>query len=1420
MSSLLPLLTDGGAKTWMTPECISINRLPMRATLYPFPTAGEARKAAREDSPWFQLLDGQWEFRMAARPEAVTAEDVAWDTDRREWDTVAVPGNWTLQGYGHPHYTNSQMPFPDEPPFVPDENPTGIYSTRVHIPAAWAGRRVVIHFGGTESVLYLYVNGQPVGMSKDTRLPSEFDLSPFISYGAENVVVAIVVKWSDASFVEDQDQWWMAGLHREVYLYCTDAHVWIEDVFAEGKLENDYADGRLLVTAKVGFAREPEEGWRMEVRLFDPQGKRVLRQPALAPIPFGSTGAWPRGQADIDLPIPRPQVWSAELPRLYRLVVSLLDPQGRVVEACAVRIGFRSVEVRDRQLLVNGRPVFIQGVNRHDHHDTKGKALDRETLRLDAVTMKRFNVNAVRCSHYPNDPYWLDLCDELGLYVIDEANVESHGFYNQICRDRRYASAFLERAIRMVERDKNHPSVILWSLGNEAGYGPNHDAMTAWIRAYDPSRPLHYETAIRMLQSPTLKSPARKFDAGYFATDIVCPMYASIADIVAWAKDKKHPYQRRPLILCEYSHAMGNSNGSLADYWDAFEKYPGLQGGFIWEWIDHGLKQRTADGREYWAYGGDFGDTPNDANFVCDGLVWPDRTPHPALYEFKHLAQPVRLGRYHAKTQTLEVCNRQDFDTLAWVKGEWELKAECRVLASGKLPALDAGPRQKQILPLHLPDWRRAGSVGSEVFLHVRFRAARRSAWSEADHEVGSGQVFLGKIRPRSRHRTPGASATEPLTVKETAGGSATISNAAVSLEVSLRDGQLTSLRWADGEEIMVNGPRLQVWRSATDNDGIRLMDKPNRPLGRWLAQGLDALALRTVSAKLKRRRADGSVTFSVEQVAACTASPRAVRHRCDYTLWPDGSLQAENVFDVDRAVADLPRLGVGWVLRAGLENLRWFGRGPYENYLDRNRASLVDVHADTVTGQYVPYILPQEHGNHTDVRWLSLGDGTRAGLRVRAGDGSGTLEFSVSHFTAADLFAARHTCDLKPRPEVFLNLDCRQRGLGTASCGPDTLERYRIGAGRYRFDYVFRALASALTGRRRGRKRGSHRVNRSLRHGTGPRRPPGILRGSHANPRSPSRARHPSFFHLLSSLRPTAPRPPGLPTHPIPPPAPRPGPIPSRQGRAARCGRPPCRRAATVRGTKPPVSISRRAPPGCLRAPRKSGARVAAFHLSAPAAGSRLLPVGSRARQSSSDKPRPPPPGTSAGCRPDGPADARSSPRARLESLRPARDQRRGDPAFVRIMLVAHERRVAQRGPALAFVNRGSGISGVFAFQPPFRPRLRVSAVVTQEEDQRVVQLSSLPQPIHHPADGPVHVLHDGRVNRHDVIKPVLLLRGERIPRRHLRLAGRKRPTGIDQPQLDLSLVAGFPQRVPTGTVFPTIPRDLFLGCLQRVMR
>ncbi|MFI5356157.1 MAG: glycoside hydrolase family 2 TIM barrel-domain containing protein, partial [Opitutales bacterium] len=727
----MELLQTGNLRTWQSPETLSFNRLPARATLYPYPTAALARRGDRTASPWWRSLDGEWDFRLVGRPEEVPADFVNPDFPTPAgtgWSKLPVPSNWTMHGHDRPHYTNVIMPFPEQPPQVPAANPTGLYRRTFTVPADWQGRRTILHIGGAESVLYVWVDGQAVGLAKDTRLPSEFDLTPLVQAGATHTLAAVVVKWSDASFVEDQDQWWMGGIHREVYLYSQAGHH-LADVFVRGDLADTLRLGSLHLDVRLGAPDEWGLGCKVRVQLHDPAGRAVWRRPHVQAFPKENPWGQARKRLTATVPVLRPRLWSAEAPQLYTVVVTLSGPDGREIEHTSSRIGFRRVVTRARQLLINGQPVRITGVNRHDHDDRRGKAVTRAGMRQDAIVMKQHNINAVRTSHYPNDPHWYELCDELGLYVFDEADVEAHAHYHELSHDTRYGPAFLDRAMRMVERDKNHPSIVVWSLGNESGYGPHHDAMAAWIRHRDPSRPIHYEGAITF-----------DWARGHAASDLVCPMYPQIEKLVAWVTDPKNT-DRRPVILCEFSHAMGNSNGSLGDYFDAFDRHAGLQGGFIWEWVDHGLKRRDVQGREYWAYGGDFGDEPSDRNFVCDGLVWPDRKPHPGLLEYKHLAQPVRVEAADARRGRFRIRNRRWFAGLRDLRGTWTVLVDGEEAATGRLPALNIAPQTELKFRLDYPPL----VLGPQSTVHVNFRFFARQAapWCEAGHEVAWQQLAV-----------------------------------------------------------------------------------------------------------------------------------------------------------------------------------------------------------------------------------------------------------------------------------------------------------------------------------------------------------------------------------------------------------------------------------------------------------------------------------------------------------------------------------------------------------------------------------------------------------------------------------------------------------------------------------------------------
>ena len=1031
-TALLPLLHLAGMPTWEMPHLTSLNRLPPRATLIPFPSADDAHQKQREESPWFQPLNGVWDFKIFGRPEQVTHAAV----EQGAWSPITVPGNWTVQGYGRPHYTNVQMPFPNLPPDVPDENPTGVYQRTFTIPNGWEDRRIVLHFGGCEGALYVYVNGAPVGLNKDARTPAEFDITGRVHHERDNELLVVVTQWSDAAFIEDQDMWWHAGLQREVYLYATGTPH-LQDVFADGDLDESLTDGILRVTAKVGFPGGDCTGCTVEAQLFDGRGKAVLRKPLQAPC---GDHRLPQGEVHFEQVVKKPKQWSAETPERYTLVVTLKTPAGEESSRCTV--GFRKIEIRDRSLLINGKRVLIKGMNLHDHDDVAGRAITRERMESDLKRMKQYNVNAIRTSHYPKDPLFYDLCDEYGFYVVDEANIESHAFFREVCRDPRYTHAFVERVQNMVERDKNHPCVTFWSLGNESGYGPNHDAAAGWVRGYDPSRPLHYEGAISIWAGGAMQGGER-------VTDVMCPMYPQIARIIEYSEKNTDP---RPLIMCEYSHAMGNSNGSLADYWEAFEKYPALQGGYIWEWVDHGIRQSAPDGTTYWAYGGDFDDVPNDANFCTDGIVWPDRTPHPALNEFKYLAQPVRVEAVNLKQGRVRIVNKQDFVGLDWLRGEWELADEGVVIAKGKLAALDAAPGEAMDVMLDeaLPWLSGKEKAGGECFLTFRFFQRRATLWAPAGYEVGWSQLAAPvKTQAAAKARRGGDKERGNVEVAERA-GQIVLRAGGVEAVFERESGMLAGFG-RQGRNVLLRGPQLNVWRAATDNDGIKLMEQPEwKVLPRWLALGLPDLRHRLDAIRLVEGE-DGTPVVEVVTSATGRKQWSDFTHVQRFSLLPGGALSVDNEVRLGDGVSDVPRIGLNLVLPAALESLTWFGRGPWENYSDRKASTLVGRYQSTVTEQYVPYVMPQENGHKTDVRWLTLTDGKGHGVRV---SGAPTIEFSASHFTAGDLFQARHTYELAPRPEVHLNLDMAQRGLGTASCGPDTLPQYCLLEPLYRFAY------------------------------------------------------------------------------------------------------------------------------------------------------------------------------------------------------------------------------------------------------------------------------------------------------------------------------------------------------------------------------
>ncbi|WP_416971213.1 glycoside hydrolase family 2 TIM barrel-domain containing protein [Streptomyces sp. 4F14] len=964
-------------RPWESPEVTSWGRLPMSAV---------DRRAGSLS------LDGEWRFQLLPSPDAELGG---------AWSSQTLPGAWTLQNTDDlPVYLNVRMPFPDVPPSVPAANPTGVYERVVDVPADWTGKRITLQVGAAESVLLVHVDGRPVGISKDSHLAADFDITAFARPGERILVRLTVVKWSDASHIEDQDHWWHAGITRSVLLHATDPlHLADVDVRAS-------ADGALRVDCEVRNADgELPEGWYVTGEL---NGALLTQDAELDRFneEDGRVSAF-LGEVRLNHQVADVRPWTAETPALYDLAVRLHRADGSVADVSRHRVGFRDVAIVGRDLLVNGERVFLRGVNRHDFHPLTGRTVSYEDMRADLVLLKRFNFNAVRTSHYPNDPAFYDLADELGVYVVDEANVESHDHAHEIADDPRYLNAFVDRVSRMVLRDKNHPSVIVWSLGNESDYGANHDAAAGWVRRHDPTRPVQYEGAAKL-----------DWAAASDASDIACPMYASLDEVVAHALSGK---QTKPLIWCEYSHAMGNSNGTLADHWAAIESTPGLQGGFIWEFWDHGILQRVNDGRpagrggaglyesgvagpgHRWAYGGDFGEPDHDGAFIADGVVFPDRTPKPVMFEHREIAAPVRIAL--DGDGNLVVSNHQHFRGLDWLTAEWRLALAdgTDLVAGAGLPELAPGDSGVVPVPFALPQ------DGGEAWLTLRVSTAEDLPWAPAGTEVCVPQVRL---------RGPSA-AGEPV-----AKGRVDIDD----------DGLLV-------HPLLTSPPVLSLWRAPTDNDELGGI------ASRWRAWGLDQLVREVVSVQ----RDGGTVIVDAEYAGATGV----VRHR--QILTPvEGGIHVDESAQVPEAFHDVARVGTVFETVAGLDLLEWFGQGPWESYPDRAAGAPVGHHAQPVDRLFTPYLRPQESGGRHGVRRFTLSAPDATGLAVTL---DGPRQVSVTRHRADDLTAAAHHDELVPRAGCVVHVDAAHRGLGTASCGPDTFPSYLVATGCHHWSWTLRVL-------------------------------------------------------------------------------------------------------------------------------------------------------------------------------------------------------------------------------------------------------------------------------------------------------------------------------------------------------------------------
>ena len=974
---------------WEDPAVFQIGRELPRASFTPFPT----REAAiAGDAPRRVSLNGDWKFHWVPRPSDRPADFFEPGFDVSGWDEIPAPSNWELEGYGYPVYRDESYSFPANPPFVPhDDNPVGSYRRDFELPAGWAGRELFLRFDGVYSAFFVWANGAFVGYSEGSRTPAEFRITEQARPG-RNTLAVQVFRWSDGSYLESQDFWRISGIDREVSLLARPP-TFLRDFSVRADLDEGYRDGILDLTATVANRGLSAAGVRRVVwELLDDEERVVLerRTLALAVPPGGEAAA--TGSAVV--PAVRP--WTAETPNLYRLVLSLEDENGAALEAASIRIGFRRVETEDGRLLVNGAPVTLFGVNRHEHDPERGHVVSEASMVEDIRLMKRLNINAVRTAHYPNLPRFYELTDEYGLYVVDEANIESHGmgFLPEVTLAGRpeWRDAHLDRTRRMVLRDRNHPSVIVWSLGNEAGDGENFDAASEWIRATDPGRPLLYE-------------PAGERDI----VDIVAPMYVR----PYWLSRYAASASEKPFLLVEYAHAMGNSVGNLADTWRVIESDPKLVGGFVWDWSDQALLAHDEAGRRYWAYGGDFGPAgfPTDGNFLVNGLVSADRKPHPHAFEVKKIYQPVRAPAAESGRITVE--NRRAFTDLSDLAGSWEITADGSPLAEGPLPRLSTPPGASETVALDLPG---IEAPGAEVLLTVRFRTREDAPLIPAGHEVAWDQ-FLLRPADAPAHQPGG-----PLSVRETP-EAIEVAGEDFVLRFDRELGTMRSFE-AGGRELITSGPAPNFWRAPTDNDygnGFPVRSGVWRLAGRPPARALDSM---TVARSPDRVRIESR--FSIR-------SPGA-----GYTLlhevFPDGAVAVRaRLTEVDEDLPEIPRFGTVLTLPGSLTHAAWYGRGPYENYWDRRSGAAVGRYREVVGAMAHPYVRPQETGTRSDVRWAAITDEDGEGLLVV---GMPTVAFSALPYRISDLDGGEtktrtHWADLVPRDEVTLTVDYRQQGVG-----------------------------------------------------------------------------------------------------------------------------------------------------------------------------------------------------------------------------------------------------------------------------------------------------------------------------------------------------------------------------------------------------
>ncbi|MEW4923857.1 glycoside hydrolase family 2 TIM barrel-domain containing protein [Algibacter sp. 2305UL17-15] len=1024
---------------WENPEIFQINREEPRATFYVHASKEDAlANASWEKSSLYKSLNGTWDFYYAENPMLRPSDFYKEDFNLGGWDKINVPSNWEMEGFGIPIYTNITYVFPKNPPFIQhDLNNVGSYKRTFEVDNNWTEKEVFLHFEGVSGAMYVWLNGQKVGYSEGSKTPAEFNISKYIKKGKNDLAVQ-VLRWSDASYMEDQDFWRLSGIERDVYLYAQDK-VSLNDIAMTSVLINDYKDGSFKIDLEFKNTTDSPENKNISVQLLDGE-KEILNlsksetlQPGISKVNFE--------EVVVDV-----KSWNAEQPNLYTVLMTVGE------KSTALKTGFRTVEIKNNQVLVNGKAVLFKGVNLHDHDETKGHVISEELTMKDLKLMKENNVNSIRCSHYPKNPFFYRLCDEFGFYVIDEANIETHGMgttnqgldHNEKAKKihpayrPEWKAMHLDRTERMYERDKNYTSIITWSLGNEAGNGDNFVATYDWLKQRDKSRPVQYEGA-----------------TNYENTDIQAPMYWRIHHMIDYAENNP----KRPLIQCEYSHAMGNSLGNFQDYWDVIEKYDIMQGGYIWDWVDQGILTENNDGEAFWAYGGDLGgaDIQNDGNFCLNGVVNPDRSPHPALAEMKKVYQYIKFKSSNPSSGKVEIFNNYDFITLDGFEFSWELKEDGLKIVEGHLETLEIAPNTSTKVSLKLP---KLDVNAKEYVLNVYAKTRTDKPLLDKGFTVAYEQFEMGNYKP------------EVTEVKESSvfkiiqkDSLLTLSNDVVTVRFNKNTGILSNLDYGNGN-VLIEGIKPNFWRATTDNDfGFNMPQKfkvwkeatDNQQLTSFKLEGnhkdLDANSLENLK-NLKSVKVVS--TFNLPSVNGSIDM--------SYTLNLNGSLEVHNQLkNISKDLPPMPRFGNNFIIKNEYHNVNWYGKGPHENYQDRNTSALVGVYKAQVKDLYFAYIRPQENGYKTETRQVSFTNEAGTGIQIiKASD---NFSFSAHHqynsdFDAGEQKQQRHTTDIQKRDLVNINIDYKQMGVGgDDSWQAQPLDKYKIFPDNLSYSYVIKPM-------------------------------------------------------------------------------------------------------------------------------------------------------------------------------------------------------------------------------------------------------------------------------------------------------------------------------------------------------------------------